>query len=302
LSTRASAGDLDRPVDDHIDQVIAESTCAPAVRRLPGGVTTAARPGGHPGLDAEVRDANRRVPMPTHRVGTREEWLAARTTLLAEEKEHFRRGDELARQRQQLPWVPVSKEYVFDTEHGRRTLAELFDGRSQLLTYHFMFGEGFNLTPTRQGCTGCSFVADHFDAVIPHLQGGRDVTFVCVSIAPLDELLAYREQMGWRFPWVSSAGSDFNFDLGVAFSEEQQANGADYNFAHVAHPPWQREGMSAFAMQDGAVHHTYSSYARGVETLMGTYQFLDVAPLGRNEDDLEFKQAWWRRHDEYGPA
>jgi predicted dithiol-disulfide oxidoreductase (DUF899 family) len=239
--------------------------------------------------------------MTGHTTGTREEWLAARKALLTAEKEHFRRGDEIARLRVQLPWVALEKEYVFDTDEGRKTLTELFDGRSQLLVYHFMFGVGFRLTDERQGCTGCSFVADHFDAVIPHLNG-HDVTLVCASLAPLEQLQDYRRQLGWRFPWVSSLGSDFNYDFGVAFTEEQQRNGADYNFRHVDRVEPQREGMSAFALMDGRVHHTYSTYNRGVEALMGTYQFLDRAPLGRNEDGLEFAQAWWRRHDEYATS
>ena len=239
--------------------------------------------------------------MTEHRIGTREEWLAARRVLLDAEKEHMRQGDKLARWRQELPWVPVEKEYVFDADDGERSLPGLFDGRSQLLVYHFMFGFGARLTPERQGCVGCSFIADHFDCVIPHLNG-RDVTLVCASLAPLHELRGYKQQMGWRFPWVSSLGSDLNYDFGVAFTEEQQRNGAEYNFRHVAKPLPQREGMSAFALQDGAVYHTYSTYNRGVEVLMGTYQFLDLAPAGRNEDDLEFPQASWRRHDEYEEA
>jgi predicted dithiol-disulfide oxidoreductase (DUF899 family) len=237
--------------------------------------------------------------MPTHATGTREEWLAARRELLEAEKSHFRRGDEITRMRQELPWVPIQKAYIFDTEEGTKSLAELFGGRSQLLVYHFMFGVGFRLTDDRQGCTGCSLVADHFDSVIPHLNG-RDVRLVCASIAPLHQLQDYKKQMGWRFPWVSSLGSDFNYDFGVAFTEEQQRNGADYNFRHVDQPAPQREGMSAFALQDGVVHHTYSTYNRGVEALMGTYQVLDLAPWGRNEDGLESPNAWWRRHDEYG--
>ena len=239
--------------------------------------------------------------MSRHRTATRQEWLAARKELLDAEKAHMRRGDEIARMRQELPWVPIEKEYVFDTEQGAKNLAELFDGRSQLLVYHFMFGFGARLTPERQGCIGCSFVADHFDGVNPHLNG-RDVTLVCASLAPLEELLEYKRQMGWRFEWVSSLGSDFNYDFGVAFTEEQQRNGAEYNFRHVDTVQPQREGMSAFALQDGVVHHTYSTYNRGVESLMGTYQFLDLAPAGRNEQDLEFPQAWWRRHDEYPQA
>jgi predicted dithiol-disulfide oxidoreductase (DUF899 family) len=168
--------------------------------------------------------------------------------------------------------------------------------QAQLLVYHFMFGYGFRLTDERRGCTGCSLIADHFDGVIPHVNG-RDITLVCESIAPLKELRGYKRQMGWRFPWVSSLGSDFRYDFGAAFTEEQQRNGADYNYQHVDKAEPQKEGMSVFARQDGAVYHTYSTYARGTEALMGTYRFLDLAPWGRNEDGL--KQIWWRRHDEY---
>jgi predicted dithiol-disulfide oxidoreductase (DUF899 family) len=237
--------------------------------------------------------------MTKHKTGTREEWLAARLKLLKEEKELTRRSDELARRRQELPWVRIDKEYRFKTDEGSASLAELFQGRSQLLVYHFMFGYGFRLTDERRGCTGCSLIADHFDGVIPHLNG-RDITLVCASIAPLQELQNYKRQMGWRFPWVSSLGSDFNYDFGVAFTEEQQRNGADYNYRHVDKAEPQKEGMSVFALQGGAVHHTYSTYARGTEALMGTYRFLDLAPWGRNEDGLE--EIWWRRHDEYDSA
>jgi predicted dithiol-disulfide oxidoreductase (DUF899 family) len=229
-------------------------------------------------------------------VGSRDQWLAARKELLEAEKEHMRRGDELARRRQELPWVPVEKGYNFETNEGTKSLAELFDGRSQLLVYHFMFGFGYRVDEQNPGCTGCSFVADHFDGVRPHLNG-HDVTLVAESIAPLDELRAYKRRMGWEFPWVSSLGSDFKYDFGAAFTEEQQREGAEYNFKHVDRPPWpQREGMSVFALQDGAVHHTYSTYDRGVEQLMGTFGYLDVAPLGRSE---KTSSEWWRRHDEY---
>jgi predicted dithiol-disulfide oxidoreductase (DUF899 family) len=239
--------------------------------------------------------------MTDHKTGTREEWLAARRELLEAEKQHMRRGDELARRRQELPWVPIEKEYVFETDIGRKTLAELFDSRSQLLVYHFMFGFGFRVDEQNPGCTGCSFVADHFDAAVPHLKA-RDVTLVAESIAPLEELHQYKERMGWKFPWVSSLGSDFKYDFGAAFTEEQRRSGADYNFRHWNQPLPQKEGMSAFAIVDGVVHHTYSTYERGVEQLMGTYGYLDVAPLGRNEEGLEFPAAWWRRHDEYETA
>jgi predicted dithiol-disulfide oxidoreductase (DUF899 family) len=233
--------------------------------------------------------------MPQHVVGTRDEWLSARRELLAAEKEHMRRGDELARRRRELPWVPVEQDYWFETESGTKTLAELFDGRSQLLVYHFMFGFGYRVDEQNPGCTGCSFVADHFDGVRPHLNG-HDVTLVAESIAPLEALRPYKQRMGWEFPWVSSLGSDFKYDFGAAFTEEQQEEGAEFNFRHVDQVAPQREGMSAFALQDGVVHHTYSTYDRGVDALMGTFQYLERAPLGRNEGT---GGEWWRRHDEY---
>ena len=232
-----------------------------------------------------------------HVVGTREEWLAASKELLAAEKEHSRRGDELARRRRQLPWVPIRKEYAFETSEGTKSLSDLFDGRSQLLVYHFMFGFGYRVDDQNPGCTGCSFVADHFDGVRPHLNG-HDVTLLAESIAPLPQLQAYAARMEWLFPWVSSLGSDFRYDFGAAFTEEQQENGAVYNFRHEDEVAPQREGMSAFILRDGVVYHTYSTYARGVEQLMGTFGYLDVSPLGRNEDP-EHTGAWWHRHDEY---
>jgi predicted dithiol-disulfide oxidoreductase (DUF899 family) len=240
--------------------------------------------------------------MTDHRTGTRAEWLAARLELLEVEKQHMRRGDELARRRQELPWVPVEKQYAFETDNGKKTLAELFDGRSQLLVYHFMFGFGYRVDEQNPGCTGCSFVADHFDATIPHLNA-RDVTLVAESIAPLEELRPYKERMGWKFPWVSSLGTGFKYNFGAAFTEEQQQKGAEYNFRYWDKPLPQKEGLSAFALEDGVVHHTYSTYERGVEQLLGTYRMLDLAPLGRNErgdrPTAPDTQIWWRRHDEY---
>jgi predicted dithiol-disulfide oxidoreductase (DUF899 family) len=233
--------------------------------------------------------------MTEHRVGTYEEWLAARRELLGAEKQLFRHKDDVARRRQELPWVPIEKEYAFETDDGTKTLAGLFDERSQLLVYHFMFGYGDKVDEQNPGCTGCSFVADHFDAAIPHLNG-HGVTLVAESIAPFEELHPYKERMGWRFPWVSSSGSDFKYDFGAAFTEEQQRSGADYNFRHTDDPGQQAPGMSAFVLEDGVVYHTYSTYARGVEQLMGTLGYLDVAPLGRNEEE---EGGWWRRHDEY---
>lgn len=239
--------------------------------------------------------------MPEHRIGTREEWLRARTELLELEKEHSRRGDQIAGLRRELPWVPVDKHYVFQTDDGTKTLAELFDGRSQLLVYHFMFGYGDRVDEQNPGCVGCSFVADHFDAAVPHLNG-HDVTIVAESIAPLEQLRQYKQRMGWRFPWVSSLGSDFKYDFGAAFTEEQQRSGAQYNFRHTSNPGQQAPGMSAFSLEDGVAHHTYSTYSRGVEQLVGTYAYLDLAPLGRQEEGLESPAAWWRRHDQYEAA
>jgi predicted dithiol-disulfide oxidoreductase (DUF899 family) len=233
--------------------------------------------------------------MPAHTTGTREDWLGARRALLAAEKDHMRHADELARRRRDLPWVLVEKEYEFDTDAGPKTLPELFDGRSQLLVYHFMFGYGDSVDERNPGCRGCTFVADHFDAALPHLNG-HDVTLVAESIGPLEELQRYKQRMGWRFPWVSSLGSDFKYDFGAAFTDAQRQTGAEYNFRHTADPGEQAPGMSAFVLADGVAYHTYSTYARGVEQLMGTYRFLDMAPLGRNEAT---PADWWRRRDEY---
>jgi predicted dithiol-disulfide oxidoreductase (DUF899 family) len=254
--------------------------------------------------------------MPERKIGTREEWRAARVELLEQEKELTRRSDELARRRQELPWVRMEKEYRFETDGGKKTLAELFDGRSQLLVYHFMFGPEYEA-----GCPTCSSGADTFDGVRVHLEH-HDVTFLAVSRAPLQKLQAYKQRMGWRFPWASSDGSDFNFDFGVSFTEEQQREGAEHNFQRIptmqplieADVPqivgqaaatgtdaagYLREapGMSAFALEDDAVYHTYSAYARGLDVLLGYYQWLDRAPRGRNEGDPP--ELWIRRHDEY---
>lgn len=256
--------------------------------------------------------------MTGHRTGTREEWLVARLALLDAEKELTRRGDEVARQRQELPWVRVDKDYRFDTEDGPVSLSDLFDGRSQLLVYHFMFGPDYTA-----GCPSCSAIADGFDNSVVHLAQ-HDVTLCAVSRAPLAKLQEYRRRMGWNFRWASSYGSDFNFDFGVANTPEEWAAGAvDYNFRATDLRPadadeqaaregyasavavgtdwegYRREGpgMSAFTLVDGAVHHTYSSYARGLDALWPMWQWLDRAPLGRNETGF-----WWRRHDEYAES
>jgi predicted dithiol-disulfide oxidoreductase (DUF899 family) len=241
--------------------------------------------------------------MTEHKVGTREEWLAARNTLLEREKELTRRNDELARERRELPWVPIEKDYSFETDDGTKTLAELFDGRSQLVVYHFMFGPEYEA-----GCPVCSSSGDGFDAAVPHLNA-RDVTFLCISRAPLEKLQAYKQRMGWKFPWVSSSGSDFNFDFDVSATKEQIAP-----FLEGGAPPivtqlaaecgtepagymTEQQALSAFVLSDGDVYHTYSAYARGVEVVMGFYALLDRAPKGRNEGDST--DFWIRRHDEY---
>jgi predicted dithiol-disulfide oxidoreductase (DUF899 family) len=231
--------------------------------------------------------------MTRHPTGTREQWLSARRELLELEKEHTRRSGALARMRRELPWVRIDKPYVFDTDEGSKTLAELFGGRSQLLVYHFMFGPDWDA-----GCVGCSMVADHFDGGMVHLNQ-RDVTMLCVSRAPLERINAYKRRMGWRFAWVSSLPSDFNFDFGVSFSEDQQANGAEYNFRWEDDPGDEGHGLSSFALEDGVVYHVYSSYGRGTDVFNTFYQLLDRAPKGRDEDNLPDGEWWWRRHDEY---
>jgi predicted dithiol-disulfide oxidoreductase (DUF899 family) len=244
--------------------------------------------------------------LPEHKTGTREEWQAARDELLEREKELTRRSDELARERRELPWVLVEKDYGFDTEEGTKTLAELFDGRSQLLVYHFMFGPAYEA-----GCPVCSSAADTFDGAVEHLEA-RDVTFLCISRAPLDKLLAYRRRLGWKFPWASSAETDFNFDFGVSAKPEQLApmleRGAPPIVTQLASACGtdpagylaDQPGLSAFALSDGAVHHTYSTSARGLEILMGFYPMLDRVPKGRDESPGE--EFWIRRHDEYEHA
>jgi len=250
-----------------------------------------------------------------HQVVSRDEWLAARLGLLKDEKELTRRSDELAQRRQALPWVRVDKAYRFESDGGSASLADLFGGRSQLLVYHFMFGPDY-----KAGCPSCSAIADGFDGFAVHLAN-HDVTLSAVSRAPLAKLQAYKRRMGWSFPWASSFEGDFNFDFSAGFTETQQRQqGIEYNYRREA--PMVREpapgggaathaamsgtdpatylrerpGMSAFALEDGVVYHTYSAYGRGLDGLWGMYQWLDRAPKGRNENE---KGPWWRRHDEY---
>lgn len=235
--------------------------------------------------------------MPQNAIVSRGEWLAARKALLIREKEATRLRDRLNAERLALPWVRVETPYAFDTPAGRRTLGELFDGRSQLMVYHFMLAPGQGA-----GCPGCSFLVDHFDGALAHLNN-HDVTLVAVSRAPLPEIEAYKARMGWRFPWVSSQPSGFNRDFHVSFTEAELAQGSvDYNFTETASENANGElpGLSAFYRgADGQVFHTYSSYARGPEELIGTYMILDRAPLGRNEAQI---MDWMRRHDEYEAA
>lgn len=232
-----------------------------------------------------------------HAVVSQEQWLAARKALLAKEKEFTRARDELSRQRRELPWVKVDKNYVFDTPAGKRSLADLFDGRSQLIVYHFMLGPGWG-----QGCPSCSFLADHFDGANIHLAQ-RDVTLLAVSRAPLAEIEAYKKRMGWKFKWVSSFGGDFNRDFHVSFSKDEVANGGEYNYAMGKIPSEELPGLSAFIKNEaGEIFHTYSAYARGLDILVGAYNFLDFAPKGRDEDALPWTRAWVRRHDEYQAA
>jgi predicted dithiol-disulfide oxidoreductase (DUF899 family) len=247
--------------------------------------------------------------MTNHKTGTREEWLAARLELLGAEKELTRRSDELARLRQDLPWVRIDKQYSFETDEGTASLSDLFRGRSQLFIYHFMFGPEY-----AAGCPNCSAIADGFDGSVVHLAN-HDVTLCAVSRAPLAKVQTYKRRMGWSFPWASSFGTDFNYDFHVAHTKEEWQSGAvEYNFRTADFrlpageenpftssvgtdwPTYRREGpgMSTFALNDGVVYHTYSAYERGLDVLWGMYQWLDRAPLGRNETGL-----WWRRHDEY---
>lgn len=232
--------------------------------------------------------------MPSNRVVSRAEWLTARKALLDKEKAHTRARDDLNAARLALPWVKVEKAYAFDTPDGQKTLAELFDGRSQLIVYHFMLGPDWSA-----GCVGCSYLADHLDATLPHLNN-HDVTLVVVSRAPLDEIEAYKRRMGWRFPWVSSFGGDFNYDYHVSFRADDIAAGrAVYNYQPVTRADADTElpGLSAFYKDaHGDLFHTYSSYGRGAEELLGTHMILDRAPKGRNETTI---MDWLRRHDEY---
>jgi len=252
--------------------------------------------------------------MPTHKTGTRDEWLEARVALLDAEKELTRHSDDIARRRQELPWVPIAKAYRFDTDEGQASLPDLFRGRSQLLVYHFMFGPDF-----KAGCPSCSSIADGFNGIAVHLAN-HDVMLWAISRGPLAKLQAFKKRMGWTFPWASSGNTDFNADYAASFTDQQQRQGIEYNYRREApidvpaggvgtetqndHAGQagvddltfvrERPGVSAFVLEDGVVYHTYSAYSRGVDGLWGMYQWLDRAPKGRNEHGV-----WWRHHDRY---
>jgi predicted dithiol-disulfide oxidoreductase (DUF899 family) len=234
--------------------------------------------------------------MDAHKIVSQDEWLAARRALLAREKEFTLARDALSRERRALPWVKVDKSYAFDGPNGKKTLADLFDGRSQLIVYHFMFAPGWG-----EGCKSCSYVADHIDSTIPHLNA-RDVSFAVVSRAPWNELQPFKQRMGWRFSWVSSHGNDFNRDYHVTFTPREVESGkADYNYRMDPQSDAEMPGVSVFYKDErGDIFHTYSSYARGLDILMGTYNYLDLVPKGRGEDGLDFTMAWVRHHDRYG--
>jgi predicted dithiol-disulfide oxidoreductase (DUF899 family) len=234
----------------------------------------------------------------SHRVVSREEWIAERKTLLAREKELTRLRDRIAAERRALPWVRIDKNYVFDAPEGPRTLAELFEGRRQLLVQHFMFAPGWE-----QGCPSCSFMADHTDGMTVHLAH-RDVTFVAISRAPLTEIERFRRRMGWQFKWVSSHDSDFNHDFHVSFTPEERSRGeVYYNYRTLPFPTEEAPGISVFYKDDaGAVFHTYSTFGRGVEVMMGAYDMMDLTPKGRDENDVPYKMEWVRHHDRYEPA
>ena len=241
-------------------------------------------------------DTQNNTSIREHQIVSREAWLTARKKLLAKEKEATRMRDQLSEERRKLPWAKIEKNYVFDTPAGKATLADLFDGRSQLVIYHFMFGPEW-----KEGCPSCSFVSDHFDGTLAHLAA-RDVAMVAVSRAPLAKLEAFKRRMGWRFNWVSSYGADFNADFHVSFTPQEMAQGkVNYNYTMQEFDSTEGPGLSVFIKNAaGEIFHTYSTYGRGVEVLMGTYRILDLVPKGRDEDHLGFSMEWVRYHDRYG--
>jgi predicted dithiol-disulfide oxidoreductase (DUF899 family) len=244
-------------------------------------------------MKAATKMSTRTVDNP--KIVSREEWLVARKKLLAREKQLTRERDAVAAERRQLPWVKVEKNYVFDSPSGKKTLADLFDGKSQLIVYHLMFGPEW-----QEACPSCSFNMDHTDPALVHLAQ-RDVSFAAVSRAPISKIEAFKKRMGWKFNWVSSYGSDFNYDYHVSFRPEQLAKGkVEFNFELLEFPSEEAPGISVFYKdEEGNIFHTYSAYARGTETTMNTYNYLDYIPKGRDEDGLAFTMSWLRHHDRY---
>ncbi|HEX3356596.1 MAG TPA: thioredoxin family protein [Tepidisphaeraceae bacterium] len=237
--------------------------------------------------------------MTTHSIVSKEKWVEARKTHLAKEKEMTRQRDALAQQRRELPWVKVEENYIFDTPQGKVTLANLFRGRSQLVVYHFMFGPDW-----AEGCPGCSFVSDHLDGAVPHLAA-RDTSLVAISRAPIAKIEPFKKRMGWRFPWASSFGNSFNHDFGVYFTPEETAKGeVNYNYKMQPFPKDEAPGASIFYKDPttGDIFHTYSTYGRGLDNLLGTYVLLDLVPKGRDEDELPSSMSWLRHHDKYESA
>ncbi len=237
--------------------------------------------------------------MANHQVVSREQWIEARKAHLAKEREFTHLRDELSRQRRELPWVKVEKSYVFDGPSGKQTLADLFQGRSQLVVYHFMFTPGWEV-----GCQNCSYLMDHVDGCVPHLNA-RDVTFTAISRAPMEQIAPFKKRMGWQFNWVSSGGNDFNFDYHVSFTKPESSKGTVYyNYEQMPAPPLEDfPGASVFYKDAaGDIFHTYSCYSRGLDILVGTYNYLDLTPKGRDEDGLRHSMAWVRYHDRYGPG
>ena len=230
-----------------------------------------------------------------HEVVNAEKWQSARVELLKKEKELTRLRDEISKQRRELPWEKIEKEYVFDGPKGKQTLADLFEGKSQLIVYHFMLGPGW-----KEGCPSCSYLGDHFDGTLPHLAA-RDVRLVAISRAPFAEIEAFKKRIGWKFPWYSSNGTDFNFDYHVSFSKESRVDGrVDYNYGPSRFSGDEAPGLSVFSKDaNGQVFHTYSTYGRGLDILLGAYNYLDLVPKGRDEDGLPFTMSWVRHHDRY---
>jgi len=246
-------------------------------------------------MATQTLENEKRSKIQKHKIATQKEWLAARKDLLKKEKAITHARDELSAERRKLPWLKIEKNYVFDTPEGKKSLPDLFNGRSQLVIYHFMFGPDW-----KEGCPSCSFVSDHLNGAMPHLAA-RDVTLTMVSHGPLAKITPFKKRMGWKFPWVSSYGTDFNHDFHVSFTKEEAKGKVEYNYTLQEFPSEEAPGLSVFYKDEtGDIFHTYSTYGRGLDPLVGTYVILDLVPKGRDEDDLGFTMEWVRHHDKYG--